>query len=232
MIRPVPVLLHGYLGFSRFGPVQYFRGVAHALEQAGVHCLLPAVLPTGTIAERASMLASALFKSDIPEFFLLGHSMGGLDARYLASFLDSDRRIKRVLTVSTPHYGSPVATWALASPALFPAFIRSIGRPGLDELTPEARLAAPIPDRDDVLYTSYASSRPLAEQSILLRSLGYFIPGDNDGLVSVDSARWGSFRGTLRADHLELIGWSLGLPDTSIARPFDHIQFWVQAAKG
>lgn len=231
MTWPVPVLLHGYLGFSQFGPIHYFRGVAHALEQAGVHCLLPAVSPAGTIAERAGMLAYELFKSDIPEFFLLGHSMGGLDARYLASFLDPDRRIKRVLTVSTPHHGSPVATWALASPTLFPAFIRYIGRPGLDELTPEARLAAPIPDRGDVLYTSYASNRPLAEQSVLLRSLGRLIHDNNDGLVSVDSARWGNFLGTLHADHLELIGWSLGLPNASIVRPFDHIQFWTQAAK-
>ena len=44
----------------------------------------------GTIAERASLLANQLFQSDVAEFSLFAHSMGGLDARYLISFPDSD----------------------------------------------------------------------------------------------------------------------------------------------
>ena len=227
MTYPVPVLLHGYLGFSHLGPIQYFRGVAHALEHAGVHCLVPAIPPAGTIAERATSLARQLFQSDIAEFSLFAHSMGGLDARYLISFLDPDKRIKRLLTVGTPHLGSPVATWALKSPGMFPAFVRLIGRPGLDELTPETRLAVPIPDRNDVMYASYASCRPLSEQPFWLRPLGRLISADNDGLVPVDSAKWGNFCGTLRSDHLELIGWSF-LSNAKIARPFDHIKFWTQ----
>ena len=52
MAYSVPVLLHGYLGFSHFGPIQYFRGVVQALKHEGVQCLTPAVSPAGTIAER------------------------------------------------------------------------------------------------------------------------------------------------------------------------------------
>ncbi len=226
---PVPVLLHGYLGFVQYGPIRYFRGIAQTLDRIGIRCLTPKVPSASTIAERAESLARQLFQSDIPTFSLLAHSMGGLDARYLIRLLDPDKRIKHLLTVGTPHHGTPVATWFLESQKLFPAFVRRIGRPGLDELTPETRLAAPILDRKDVVYVSYAGSRPHSELPYLLRSYGRLIPTENDGLVSVDSAKWGNFRGTLRTDHFELIGWNLGLSSTMIVRPFNHTDFWTQA---
>jgi triacylglycerol lipase len=34
----------------------------------------------------------------------------------------------------------------------------------------------------------------------------------------------------VRADHIELLGWSLGLPDARAARPFNHLQFWKKVA--
>lgn len=231
MAYSVPVLLHGYLGFSHFGPIQYFRGVVQALKHEGVQCLTPAVSPAGTIAERASLLANQLFQNDIAEFSLFAHSMGGLDARYLISYLDPDKRIKRLLTVSTPHLGSPIATWALESRGIFPLMIRLIGRPALDELTPEMRRAVPIPDRTDVIYTSYASCCPVSEQSFWLRPFGRMIPVENDGLVPVDSARWGQFLGTLHSDHLGLIGWNSPFR-SRIYRPFNHIKFWSQVING
>ena len=52
--------------------------------------------------------------------------------------------------------------------------------------------------------------------------------GDNDGLTAVSSARWGTFRGSIRADHFELVGWSLGLSDKTTARPFPHLDFYRQ----
>jgi len=36
--------------------------------------------------------------------------------------------------------------------------------------------------------------------------------GSNDGLVSVQSAQWGTYLGTLRnVNHLDLVGWTGGL---------------------
>lgn len=232
MTHPVPVLLHGYLGFSHYGPVQYFRGIESALCQLQIPCLTPVVPPVGTIAERAESLAHQLFQNDISSFSLLAHSMGGLDARYLIRYLDLDRRVKRLVTVGTPHYGTPVATWFLESPKLFPAWFRRFGKPGLCELTPETRLDVAIPNRKDVEYLSYAGIRPLNEMPFWLRPFGRMIAADNDGLVPVESAKWGKFCGTMRADHFELIGWSFDLPSRRIARPFDHRNFWIQTAKG
>lgn len=229
MIVPTPVLLHGFLGFSRRGPIVYFRGVAQALRQAGIVPLVTEVPAAGTVTERAEALAKQLFRSDASTFALVAHSMGGLDARYLIARLDPDRRVKSLVTVGTPHRGTPVATTILNSRALVPALIRRIGNPGLRDLTPEAREAEQIPDRPDVGYASYAGCRPLAELPLWLQPLGRAIPTDNDGLVPVASARWGEFRGILRTDHVESVGWSLGLPSTRAARPFDHLSFWRRA---
>ena len=49
-------------------------------------------------------------------------------------------------------------------------------------------------------------------------------------MVPLSSAQWGKFRGIMRADHVEMLGWSLSLPDIRSARPFDHLRFWRQAA--
>ncbi len=230
MPSPTLALLHGYLGFTRCGPIEYFRGVEQALRRTGLTPLIPQAPPASTVAERAEALARQLLHSDAPAFALVAHSMGGLDARHLITHLDPDRRIKSLLTVATPHRGTPLATWFLESRGLIPAGVRYMGRRDLSELTPEARAATPIPDRTDVAYSSYAGYRPLAELPFWFRPYGRIIPEDNDGMVPVSSAQWGNFRGNMRTDHLEFIGWSLGLPDSRIERPFDHLAFWVQAA--
>lgn len=39
--------------------------------------------------------------------------------------------------------------------------------------------------------------------------------GENDGLVSVDSSKWGTYKGTLKdVSHLDMINWSVSLPST------------------
>jgi triacylglycerol lipase len=109
-------------------------------------------------------------------------------------------------------------------------WIRHIGNPGLRELTPDARAKMPIPDREDVDYSSYASCRPLHELPFWFRPYGSVIQEDNDGMVPVHSAQWGNFRGVVHADHVELLGWSLDLPNTRSGRPYDHRHFWARAA--
>jgi triacylglycerol lipase len=230
MASPTLVLIHGFLGFSRWGPIEYFRGVRKMLLRSGIRPLIPNLPPAGSIAVRAEALARVLFSTDASAFALVGHSMGGLDARYLITHLDRDKRVKSLLTVATPHRGTPLATWFLKACGPIPTCIRYIGRPGLCELTPEARAAMPILDRDDVDYASYASCRGLDELPFWLRPYGRVIPEDNDGMVAVDSTKWGQFRGIMQADHLELIGWSIDLPDARSKRPFDHLAFWSEAA--
>ena len=65
--------------------------------------------------------------------------------------------------------------------------------------------------------------------SYLLLSHGYVEnrEGSNDGLVSVESARWGNFLGVLPADHLDEVGHRYDLSN----QPFDSAQFYLSEAR-
>ncbi|MBZ0254902.1 hypothetical protein K8I31_02500, partial [bacterium] len=109
------ILAHGFLGFRRFLIWKHFDGVAKALRKAGYTVLQPLVHPTDSIQTRASQLDRAIRAAYGPDepVHIFGHSMGGLDARYMASpgGLDQGHRILTITTLSTPHHGSPVADW-------------------------------------------------------------------------------------------------------------------------
>lgn len=229
------VFAHGLLGFHelRMGgrPIRYFRRLEETLQDLGYAVSFPALPPTSGVDQRAQTLARHLQTIDREPLCLIGHSMGGLDARYLIRRLDPQRRVRALVSVATPHRGSPLADWALRSRWPLPRLLRAIAGPALRDLTPEAcaRFNAATPDRDDVQYWSYAGARALKEIPPWLRYWARLVQrqeGDNDVLVSVRSARWGTFKGILRASHFEQIGWSLAPAKPAIRRPFDHLGFY------
>src|ERR1700686_3846131 len=136
---PVPVLVHGFLGFARVGPVEYFRGVERALRADGIVPLIPTLPPAASIAERAIVLAKQLTNHSAAKFVLLGHSMGGLDGRYLIANLDPDHRVGALITVATPHRGTPVAVRLLKDRGLLPTIARRYWRHALTDLDPHTR---------------------------------------------------------------------------------------------
>jgi triacylglycerol lipase len=223
---PVPVLLHGFLGFPRLGPIPYFRGIETALRMRGIVPLIPALPPAGSIADRAAALAVALRDHAAERFVLLGHSMGGLDGRFAISRLDPDRRIRAITTVATPHLGSSVAMRILDGSGIGPALGRSALRAALTDLDPRTRQREPIPDRPDVAYLSYVTKRRPADLPLPLRYTSRGMTEENDGLVPVSSAAWGTVRNVVIADHFEIVGWSLRPADRLSGRPFAHVPFW------
>lgn len=55
-------------------------------------------------------------------------------------------------------------------------------------------------------------------------------PAPNDGLVTVESARWGDFRGCLPADHSEEVGRYFGTRGPNLETGFDHLRFYRAVA--
>src|SRR4029077_11559874 len=45
---------------------------------------------------------------------LVGHSLGGLDARYAVTKLGLDKQVRSVTTIGTPHRGTPFVDWGLS----------------------------------------------------------------------------------------------------------------------
>ena len=121
------VLIPGFFGFVNLGELTYFKHVrTHITEWAkhnGINVVVhrPRTPPTAALSVRAHVL-HALIQYDIPEgepIHLIGHSAGGLDARWLTSpttTLDGDasdtvaKRVNTVVCVSSPHRGTPLAT--------------------------------------------------------------------------------------------------------------------------
>lgn len=110
---PVIVLLPGFLGFTRLVVWQMFKGVKQRLEQGGWQVIQPLPNPVTSVKERCQELAEQIQElCDVTApLHLIGHSMGGLDARYLASpgGLGWGDRVRSVTTLATPHRGSPAA---------------------------------------------------------------------------------------------------------------------------
>src|SRR5258708_6200612 len=83
------VLAHGLFGFSRIGlgPLtfaSYFRGIPAFLRAAGTRVLVTRVPPIAGVARRAEKLGRQIQEQSPDEpVHLIGHSMGGLDARAL-----------------------------------------------------------------------------------------------------------------------------------------------------
>jgi triacylglycerol lipase len=54
-------------------------------------------------------------------------------------------------------------------------------------------------------------------------------PEPNDGLTTVSSAKWGTFRGCVPADHMEQLGQK-NLPDVNVRTGFDVARFYANIA--
>lgn len=156
---------------------------------------------------------------------IIAHSMGGLDSRYLITHLKHpDVRIASLTTIATPHRGSRVADFFVepgaGSPIHLPKMYGLINRVGLgtrafEQLTTRYmrnEFNPSTPDEPSVRYFSYGAD--MLSTPGLLSTFRYSyraikkLEGPNDGLVSVDSSRWGEYQGTLQGlHHLDLINW-------------------------
>lgn len=224
---PVPdtavVLVHGYLCLSR---LYYWRGLGplrRELRAAGRPVLHSCQPRTGSVVSRAHRLARFLERLPQRRLILVGHSMGGLDARYVASRLDPRRRIAHVVTIGTPHRGTVIAEWALRDSVLLPRLVRWLDRGALSDLTPERalRLDAEMPDREDVGYTALAgvcASRELAGSWRWFGELVECHEGSNDGFIALRSALRGGNAMAVGANHLELIGQGAAVRDPGRGR--------------
>src|SRR4051794_11106198 len=111
---PLPVVLvHGLFGFDRIGVpgarFDYFRGIAKHL--GGLGCVAHAVRlpPAGSVPGRAKERCAAIAALPHARVDVIAHSLGGLDARYALSKLGLDKRVRSLVTIGTPHRGSPIA---------------------------------------------------------------------------------------------------------------------------
>ena len=216
------MLAHGILGFDELGlgpaRVAYFRGVVQHLEALGaeVHCAR--VPPLAPIQVRAQRLAEMVRALDAPRVNLVAHSMGGLDARYAISRLGLADRVASLVTIGTPHRGTPVADLGaemVRRLRLGPALGSLFDVNALHDLTTSSMLAfnREVRDSPGVRYLSVvARARRGAVHPLLKLAHRWMLrtSGENDGLVPLRSQRWGQVLREIDADHWSQIGWASG----------------------
>jgi triacylglycerol lipase len=184
---------------------------------------------------------------------IIAHSKGGLDARYAISRLGMDAYVASLTTVNTPHRGCKFAGRALRMLPDKPVavvgdqynklFMRLGDKApdftaGINELTTEkcAELNEIMTDRPGVLYQSVGSAMSAPGSATMPLSLVYriikLVEGENDGLVSTTSMKWGDYRGTIKvkgkkgvshADVIDLFRYDI--------KGFDVLEYYVQLVR-
>ena len=66
----------------------------------------PVTAQAELIAEKIERIAT---RYDLEKFHIIGHSKGGLLARHYIQHFGGDRRVKSLITLGTPHHGTPTA---------------------------------------------------------------------------------------------------------------------------
>lgn len=256
------VLAHGLLGFSelKIAPVlpsiQYWHGIKDALEANDTTVITTTVPPSGSIEERAAKLSADISAqagpdTDVSYVNIIAHSMGGLDARYMISQLrPKGVRVASLVTVATPHRGSAFADYLIeegGGPIHLPRLYNVIQRVGFgtkafgqltrrymaEEFNPK------VTDDPAVRYFSYGAvmdAPSLLGAFWLPHGVIEKVEGANDGLVSMESSRWGSYKGTLMGvSHLDLINWPNRVRWTmrelmGMRRTFNAVAFYLDIA--
>ena len=228
------VLMHGFGALAGMMRGGHLHEEALHLRLHGVIAYAPNVTSYNTVEARAAMweerLQHILDETGAERLNLVAQSMGGLDARYLIHEKGFHETVATLVTVSTPHRGTAIAELLLDQPALFQRLGADLAdwlgeamledghsntRRALEELTPAyvADVFNPAtPDHPDVQYWSFAGAAgkgttiPVNPFMKVGNVLLYEREGLNDGLVSVESAKWGRFLGTFEADHAQQVG--------------------------
>jgi len=217
------VLAHGLFGFGRIGlgPLTfwaYFRGIPELLRSLGHRVLVTQVHPTAGIRRRAALLGDRINRSfpDQP-VHIIGHSMGGLDARVLLTDDTWEDRILSLTTIATPHLGSTLADVARRQFGPIYRLLKTVGwdHEGFLDLIPErARRwhdAHPAPNVP--CYSVAGDPTPDDVSWPLRRFYGLMSrwEGANDGLVSVESSLgFGSPLKPWPTDHFQQMNWYTG----------------------
>ena len=293
-----PILLHHGFNASSTNSWSFYK-VKEALEADGHDVTTTEVEPFNGVPVRARTLASLVDRArtsfcqkegtrgrDVAacertvKVNIIAHSMGGLDARYLAATLGFASKIASITTISTPHGGSNIADVGLRlTPdggrmgAVLDHLVACFGRTLTeDDLARNTDMRAALeslsesnapafnranPDQPGVYYQSYAGvSRAIGgprtggEQKAVLEACngtyagavrradfmslrlaaGSLVVGrltnvPQDGMVTVENAKWGNFRGCFPADHLDEVGQVTNdRPD--VYTKLDHLAFY------
>lgn len=239
------VLIHGLGSLGQYGPVDYFYKIPELIRNSGSRVFI-ANLPVWASVERRARALKLQLQREFPELLheeegfrlnLVGHSLGGLDSRYLVSNLGFGPSVASITSIGTPNRGTSIADLALG---IIPKKAFDVSEQVLSLFNYAShdglRFASRAYAKDyhhsmfkNVEGIAYFSATTVIRRPVWMYSLPVFwytekilrgFEGENDGFVSEESAKWGEHILTEYADHYAQIGHPLGN-----THGFDHVDF-------
>lgn len=227
-----PVLLcHGYGAIASLVKPSPLHDVAMLMRTHNVLAFAPNIVPYAKIETRAEswveVIETLVESTPCKKVNIIAHSMGGLDMRYALAHLDIDDKVASFTTVSTPHRGTSLAELTLKTPdaikdkladfldwmgnRIFPeGKSDSVG--SAEQLTRnhvQENFNPNTPDVKNLPYYSFSSavgkgtSEPITVINRFQNTHIFEKEGINDGMVSVESSKWGEHIRTSNLSHLE-----------------------------
>ncbi len=164
--------------------------------------------------EIKSKIESIIKETGCEKVNVIAHSKGGLDTRYAISHLGVDKYVATLTTINTPHRGCAFADYLLGKisapfkyfiAARYNSTLRRLGDSNPDfiaavsDLTVEncMKLNETTPDMPEVYYQSVGAKMRNRKSAFFPLNITYtliehFTDAGNDGLVDVESMKWGS----------------------------------------
>jgi triacylglycerol lipase len=231
-----PVILISGLGFTEHHfLLNYWGNIPDFLKERGCDVYTASQDAFSSHVDNAIKLKfrilDILEKTKKDKINIIGHSKGGLEARYMTSRLAMDDVVASLTTLGSPHYGSGLADLVLgttpigrvAGSRVVNLVARIMGDKNPDSLRAAFQVSKKsmlrfndeVPDSSRVHYQSWAGHIRKEYPNTLWRTLAgilYTTDGKNDGLVSVSSAQWGNYRGLIGTEeapsisHADMVG--------------------------
>lgn len=223
------VLVHGMI-LKDFRFYRAFRKIRDFLKDEGCRVYVLTHDGIGTMANNAAqmkeMIEKILETEQVEKVNLIAHSKGGVDSRYMISYLDMEDKVASLTTLSSPHHGSKMCAKLLKMPKWMAKFIsfwanfwyRIFGDKHPDlytlatQLTDEyfVKFNEETPNSEKVYYQSYSSDlehRKWVKMYFSHRFSRWCEGSATDGIVAVESSKWGEYRGNMPDDydHMEMV---------------------------
>jgi len=208
------VLVHGIFAHDRASSIKFWGRIPEALRSRGIKVFLGNTDAWGGVDTNALLLKKTIenivARAEAKKVNIIAHSKGGIDSRYLIWKYGFGDKVASLTSICTPHHGSEIAdliynkkiTQKKIARKALSAFGELYGdaNPNLCKLIYQLTTAkmkefnAKITMDNQVFYQSlYTTIEDASDIKIFPYTYAYIhkISGDNDGLVSEYSARWG-----------------------------------------
>lgn len=211
-----PILLVHGVFFRDFRFFNYWGRVPAELKRNGATLFYGGQQSAASVAkcgaELTERIKQIVQETGCGKVNIIAHSKGGLDSRFAISACGAAPYVASLTTVNTPHRGCIFADYLLDKipdsvcdkvAAKYNAALTLLGdnepdfMEAVQDLTASActRLNQTLPDDPQVYYQSVGSKMNSAFGGRFPLNMSYpmvkHFDGGNDGLVSVDSMRWG-----------------------------------------